>query len=52
MLGVGYWFALLFLGQSPADLLRVLPLAAGGAFAVIFIVWLIAMRGGKIQPAA
>ena len=52
VLGVGYWFALLFLGQSPADLLRVLPLAAGGAFAVIFIVWLIAMRGGKIQPAA
>jgi len=43
-LGIGYWLALFFLGRSPADLLGVMPTAAGLAFAVLFLVWLIAMR--------
>ncbi len=43
-LGVAYWLALLFLGKTPEDLLRVMPLAAGIAFGALFVFWLIAMR--------
>ncbi|HEX5399642.1 MAG TPA: hypothetical protein VFY06_11405 [Verrucomicrobiae bacterium] len=53
VLGVGYWLALLFLGKTPADLLRVMPVVTGLAFAVVFSVWLVAMRSHKIgAPAA
>lgn len=48
-LGVVYWLTLLFVGKTPADLLRVMPVAAGVAFAVVFVVWLIAMRLRKIS---
>jgi hypothetical protein len=51
VLGLVYWLALLLLGKSPADLLHVMPVAAGIAFAAIFLVWLVAMRGGKPAPA-
>jgi hypothetical protein len=47
-LGLAYWVALLIFGKSPEELLRVMPVAAGIAFAAIFIVWLIAMRLHKI----
>jgi hypothetical protein len=47
-LGLGYWIALFMFGQSPDALLRVMPCAAGGAFGVIFLVWLIALRFHKI----
>jgi len=50
-LGLAYWLALLLFGKSPADLLRVMPIAAGIAFAAIFSVWLIAMRLHKIGAA-
>jgi hypothetical protein len=51
-LGLAYWLTLLFLGKSPAELLRVMPIAAGIAFAALFLVWLIAMRTHKIgEPA-
>ena len=43
-LGIGYWLTLLFLGKSPAELLRVMPVAAGIAFVIIFLVWIVAMR--------
>jgi O-antigen/teichoic acid export membrane protein len=46
-LGLAYWVALLVLGKSPASLLQVMPVAAGIAFVVLLIVWLMAMRGGK-----
>jgi hypothetical protein len=47
-LGLGYWLTLLFTGRSPDELLRVMPVAAGAAFAVLFLVWLVAMRLHKI----
>lgn len=47
-LGLIYWTALFILGKSPADLLRAMPLAAGLAFAVVFFVWLAALRLHKI----
>ena len=43
-LGVAYWLALLFLGKSPVELLRVMPVAAGLAFVAVFSAWLVAMR--------
>jgi hypothetical protein len=52
-LGVAYWLALLFLGKSPADLLRVMPVAAGLAFVVVFSAWFVAARRHTISaPAA
>jgi hypothetical protein len=51
-LGIAYWIALLCLGRSPADLLRVMPVAAGIAFGAMFLIWLIAMLTHKIgEPA-
>ncbi len=47
-LGIGYWLALLFLGKSTGQLLHVMFVAAGIAFAVLFAVWLVAMRLHKI----
>ncbi len=49
-LGVAYWLALLFLGKSPVELLRVMPVAAGLAFVAVFSAWLVAMRLQKISP--
>ncbi len=48
VLGLAYWLVLLFFGKSPADLLNLMPKAAGIAFAAVFLVWLIAMRLHKI----
>jgi hypothetical protein len=47
-LGLAYWLALLFWGNSPAALLHIMPYAAGIAFGIVFVVWLIAMRLHKI----
>jgi hypothetical protein len=44
-LGLAYWISLLAAGKSPADLLGVMPVAAGICFAILFIFWLNAMRG-------
>jgi hypothetical protein len=49
VLGLGYWLTLLILGKSPADLLLVMPITAGVAFGVVFLVWLIALRTHKIS---
>jgi O-antigen/teichoic acid export membrane protein len=51
-LGLAYWLTLLFLGKSPAALLNVMPVAAGIAFGVLFLVWFIAMRTHKIDEPA
>jgi hypothetical protein len=48
VLGILYWLALLFFGKSPAELLGLMPMAAGISFAAVFLVWLIAMRLHKI----
>lgn len=47
-LGLGYWLVLLFLGKSPDELLRVMPLTAGAAFVILLFIWLLAMRLHKI----
>ncbi|HZF00688.1 MAG TPA: hypothetical protein VE344_02220 [Methylomirabilota bacterium] len=47
-LGLAYWLALLTFGKSPESLLHIMPIAAGIAFAILFAVWLIAMRLHKI----
>jgi hypothetical protein len=49
-LGIAYWITLLCVGTSPADLLRVMPVAAGVAFGVLVLFWLVAMRTHKIGP--
>ena len=43
-LGLAYWITLLCLGKSPADLLRVMPVAAGISFGILFVIWLTTMR--------
>jgi hypothetical protein len=50
-LGLAYWLLLLCLGKSPADLLRLMPTAAGIAFGILFVFWMIAMRTGKTDPS-
>jgi hypothetical protein len=47
-LGLGYWLLLLFLGKTPADLLRVMPAIAALAFVILFFTWIIALRLHKI----
>jgi O-antigen/teichoic acid export membrane protein len=43
-LGCAYWLTLLILGKSPADLLSVMPIAAGAAFGALFVAWLFTMQ--------
>jgi hypothetical protein len=43
-LGLIYWVTLMNLGKTPAILLQVMPVAAGLAFAALFVAWLLAMR--------
>jgi hypothetical protein len=50
-LGLAYWLTLFTLGKSPADLLQVMPFAAGGALALLFTAWLLAMRSGKTKQS-
>ncbi len=51
-LGIAYGITLLCFGKSPADLLQVMPVAAGVAFGALFLLWLIAMLTHKIgEPA-
>ena len=42
--GLAYWLVLLAWGTSPPALLRLMPMAAGAAFGLVFVSWLIAMR--------
>ena len=48
-LGLAYWATLLCLGQTPASLLRAMPVAALVSFATLFAVWLVAMRRHKLD---
>ena len=47
-LGLAYWLTLFAFGKSPNELLFVMPPAAGTAFVVLFVMWLGAMRAGKL----
>jgi hypothetical protein len=46
-LSLAYTTLLLLLGQTPAALLRTMPLATGAAFLILFTVWFGAMRRHK-----
>lgn len=43
-LGLAYWLALFYFGNSPANLLKVMPIVAGLSFGVLFFAWLTAMK--------
>jgi hypothetical protein len=43
-LGLAYWLTLFWFGKTPTDLLQVMPMVAGAAFASLFVAWLLAMR--------
>jgi hypothetical protein len=45
--GLAYWLGLLAWGTSRAALLRLMPIAAGAAFAAVFVLWLATMRWAK-----
>jgi hypothetical protein len=42
--GLIYWLVLLAWGTSPPVMLQLMPVAAGVAFGLVFISWLLAMR--------
>jgi len=46
-LGIAYTALILIVGRTPAVLLHVMPLAAGTAFVILFVIWLVAMRRHK-----
>jgi hypothetical protein len=48
-LGVAYWAALLIRGKTPATMLQTMPIAAGTAFGILFLIWLVALR--RFKPA-
>jgi hypothetical protein len=51
--GVIYWLALMLLGHTPATLLQVMPLGAGGAFCLLLILWFLTVRNAApARPAA
>ena len=43
-LGIGYWCALLVMGKTPALMLQVMPIAAGAAFVVLLVAWLVTLQ--------
>ncbi|MGZ4961512.1 MAG: hypothetical protein ACXWKG_08185 [Limisphaerales bacterium] len=43
-LGLAYWITLLLHGQTPGDLLTVMPIAAAVTFAVLCIAWLVQLK--------
>ena len=43
-LGIGYWLTLLVVGKTPAMLLQTMLIAAGTAFALLLITWLVTMQ--------
>ncbi len=47
MLGIGYLLTVLAIGKTPAALLQTMPIVAGIAFAILLLVWLLAMRRHK-----
>jgi O-antigen/teichoic acid export membrane protein len=49
-LGIGYWAYILVMGKTSGALLQAMPVAAGSAFVILFIFWIIAMR--RHRPVA
>ncbi len=49
-LGLVYWALLLYFGKSPANLLYVMPITAGTACGILFLVWLMTMRRHRSIP--
>ncbi|HTQ52602.1 MAG TPA: hypothetical protein VMJ12_17980 [Candidatus Acidoferrales bacterium] len=46
-LGLGYWLTILSLGKSPAALIQTMPVAAGTAFVIFLVIWLVTLRRHK-----
>jgi hypothetical protein len=44
VLGLGYWLTLLAVGKTPAMLLQTMLVAAGAAFIMLLITWLVTMQ--------
>jgi len=44
VLGLGYWLTLLAVGKTPAMLLQTMLVAAGAAFIILLITWLVTMQ--------
>jgi hypothetical protein len=43
-MGIGYWLTLLAVGKTPALLLQTMLVAAGAAFILLLITWLVTMQ--------
>jgi O-antigen/teichoic acid export membrane protein len=50
--GLAYWLTLLHWGKTLDQLLKLMPVAAGAAFGLVLVAWLIAMRRGKSGQAS
>jgi hypothetical protein len=50
--GVAYWLILLRWGKSPEAMLRLMPVAAGLAFGLLLVSWLLTMRTGHSKELA
>lgn len=46
-LGIVYTTLILTVGRTPEALLQTMPIAAGGGFVILFMVWILAMRRHK-----
>jgi hypothetical protein len=51
-LGLAYWLTLLYFGKTPADLLRLMPLAAVAAMALLFLGWFLTLQKAEKTKAA
>lgn len=52
MIGLVYWLALLVLGKTPEQLLKIMPIAAAGAFALLCIAWLLQLKRESTAKSA
>jgi len=48
-LGLGYWLALFCFGNSPANLLKTMPIVVGLSFGILFFAWFIAMKRHRLN---
>jgi hypothetical protein len=48
-LGLAYWLALFCFGNSPANVLKTMPIVAGLSFGIVFFAWLTAMKRHRLE---
>lgn len=49
-LGLGYWLVLFQVGKTPDVLVHVMPVAAGVAFSILFVTWLVSIKQHRNPP--